>query len=428
MSPAGSGSFRASVVGVEGWSRRMLIAVIGAGAIGACDDPPRGESDAWYARRASEVRELELLADVELVRYTAQEYAAVAAADAPSDLTLDRYAQSYGRLGFFPVDLDLRALFGATEVTTRGFYSPFDRRIVLVGDVSDSVIVHELVHALQDQHFDLAAYLSADTLDGQLARRAAVEGDAMLAEVRFFMQEDDRELGAFDWFGAFLTYREDSAEALASRDGPALFLDASSFAYSSGFEYAADNLTGVRLGRPPGRPPYDWRLENELFGERAPSTTQEVLGFGDADPPVEIGGSLLAPELAGRLLIDGSSALGEWYTYLLLLPLDGGAAVPDARDLASTWDGDRALFVTDTDTGARGIVWASQWQTAADAADLESALWELYGATPADGAVELGRAEDGEPTWIERRGNRVVAVKNVDEALAPTLAAGSFAE
>jgi hypothetical protein len=187
MSPAGSRRFRASVVEVEGWSRRMLVGVIGAGAICACDDSQRGQSDAWYARRASEVRELELLADVELVRYTAEEYAAVAAAGAPSDQALDRYAQSYGRLGFFPVDLDLRALFGATFVTTRGFYSPFDRRIVLVGDVSDSVIVHELVHALQDQHFDLAAYLSADTLDGQLARRAAVEGDAMLAEVRFVM-------------------------------------------------------------------------------------------------------------------------------------------------------------------------------------------------------------------------------------------------
>ena len=47
------------------------------------------------------------------------------------------------------------------------------------------VFVHETVHALQDQHFDLTAYLGADGArslsdDELLARLALVEGDAML--------------------------------------------------------------------------------------------------------------------------------------------------------------------------------------------------------------------------------------------------------
>ncbi|OYR53646.1 Hvo_1808 family surface protein [Halorubrum halodurans] len=73
-----------------------------------------------------------------------------------------------------------------------GFYSPADDRIVLVvaeGEalqVSESTLVHELTHAMQDQYHDLAAprFVGA-TQDADLAVDGIVEGEAVYVEERY---------------------------------------------------------------------------------------------------------------------------------------------------------------------------------------------------------------------------------------------------
>ncbi|MFB6312105.1 MAG: Hvo_1808 family surface protein, partial [Salinirussus sp.] len=62
-----------------------------------------------------------------------------------------------------------------------GFYVPGSNEVVIVSDsaspeISRGTLVHELVHALQDQHFGLDQRRS--TQDGQLARNGVVEGEA----------------------------------------------------------------------------------------------------------------------------------------------------------------------------------------------------------------------------------------------------------
>jgi len=66
-----------------------------------------------------------------------------------------------------------------------GYYSPGEESIVLVSDsptpqVSNATLAHELVHALQDQQFDLGG--SPDTQDRQLARSSVIEGEANFVE------------------------------------------------------------------------------------------------------------------------------------------------------------------------------------------------------------------------------------------------------
>jgi hypothetical protein len=70
--------------------------------------------------------------------------------------------------------------------TVLGFYQPSAERIVVVGGERPSLngeltLAHELLHALQDQHFGLAS-LGASTLDGRNARSALIEGDAVVVE------------------------------------------------------------------------------------------------------------------------------------------------------------------------------------------------------------------------------------------------------
>jgi hypothetical protein len=65
-----------------------------------------------------------------------------------------------------------------------GYYSPGEDAIVIVSDsptpqISNATLAHELVHALQDQHFDFPA---PDTQDRQLAADSVVEGEANVVE------------------------------------------------------------------------------------------------------------------------------------------------------------------------------------------------------------------------------------------------------
>jgi hypothetical protein len=62
-----------------------------------------------------------------------------------------------------------------------GYYEPGSGEVTIVSEtdspaVARSTLVHELVHALQDQHFGLEG--TPDTQDAQLARNAVVEGEA----------------------------------------------------------------------------------------------------------------------------------------------------------------------------------------------------------------------------------------------------------
>lgn len=68
-----------------------------------------------------------------------------------------------------------------------GYYNFVEKRIVVVSDDPDSllidegVLVHELGHALQDQHFDLGRY-ERNTLDLDKAALGVIEGDAHRVE------------------------------------------------------------------------------------------------------------------------------------------------------------------------------------------------------------------------------------------------------
>src|SRR5699024_4318302 len=70
-----------------------------------------------------------------------------------------------------------------------GFYSPAKNSIVVISPngtptIDPSTLAHELTHALQDQHFDLADS-NSPTRDAHNARNGLVEGDANYVEHRY---------------------------------------------------------------------------------------------------------------------------------------------------------------------------------------------------------------------------------------------------
>lgn len=91
-------------------------------------------------------------------------------------------------LGLIPPDYDYEAgVYELLEAQLAGYYEPSDKTMYLAGDLegedADATLAHELVHALQDQHFDLAPRLAYrdDGGDPAAATQALAEGDAMSA-------------------------------------------------------------------------------------------------------------------------------------------------------------------------------------------------------------------------------------------------------
>ncbi len=387
------------------------------------------------ALAAEDVRELQLFDSVPVRSLSREEYAAEAADNASqiSDDYLQYYADTYGRLGFFDPSLDLRPVFaGSSSDWVGASYSPTDKRITLVGDAAPDVIVHEWVHALQDQHFDLVTYDDFDSSDSFLARRAVVEGDATLAQIRYVAEYGHGvNLDGIDWAALFDLRRQYSDDTLANAAYPVVFLDYVSFVYSYGLEYVTANLTGARYDAPtPGPAPYDWTLEDNLFETPPPPFTQDVLDLGATDAVEPIGLEAVPAALAGRFETVDWDSLGEWYSYLLFYPLDtasGGSF--DARALALAWDGDRALFLTETDSGAPATVWTSVWDDEATATTVADLLWTLYGRTPIAGQPDtIATGDDGETVWIEQRGRALVAARNLPvDADAAALIDAAFA-
>lgn len=71
-----------------------------------------------------------------------------------------------------------------------GYYEPEADRIVLVSDtpaepeVDEITLGHELLHALQDQHFDLES-VERESIDQSTAADGLIEGDAVLVETEY---------------------------------------------------------------------------------------------------------------------------------------------------------------------------------------------------------------------------------------------------
>ena len=409
-----------------------LVLAFGFLAAGCSDELP------WQARAAEEARALRLHEDVPIVRMTREEYAVRAAERAAgiNEDYLQYYADTYGRLGYFDRDLDLRPVFaGSSSDWVGATYSPSAREITLVGEAPDQTLVHEFVHALQDQSFDLRAYDDLTTSDGFLARRAVVEGDAVLAEYRFVMQQDGEDLDVIDWPRTLAAMRDFSARMVAEADYPLVFLDYVTFVYTYGLEYTAANLTGVSYDMPDAlaAAPHDWALQDALFQDQPPASTHQILRrdvLGEDSLPVAPLGLTSVPDaLSERLASLDWDVLGEWYVYLLLYPLEADGRVADARALGAGWRGDRALFVRDIETGQVGTLWASAWADEVTAQAVADALWMLYEGMPADASSspEQGTAGDGEPLWIERRGDRLVAARNVPADVVAPLVEAAFA-
>ena len=342
---------------------------------------------------------LELRAPVRLVRRSRAElvrYLEAKLAEELSAADADAVSESYRLLGLVPEGLDLWALLLAVySEQVAGFYDPDSTALFVMDDQPAesirTVLIHELVHAVQDQSVDLDSLTArARGNDRQLAAQAAIEGHATLVMLEYLteqMQGRPVDLTDITDFAAQVrpALQSMGTQYPALANAPRIVQEALLFPYLEGAGFVH------RLWHEAGRRP-------SPLAERLPQSTEQVMEPGPALPPDRDEPTEVTLQLAGPVRY--SNTLGQMATVVLLEELVGS----DGAGAARGWDGDRfALF--DSAEGP-ALVWASVWDDASGRDDFIAMLAPALGRFPRAAALEA-RTFDGRPGALLSVGTRI---------------------
>lgn len=312
----------------------------------------------------------------------------------------------YSALGMISEDLDLMSMMRrllAEQVL--GYYDPEEGRLVLRDDMARDlergggedgliVLVHEIVHALQDHHLGLGEKfeLERDT-DAENAYRSVIEGDAMVATVGFLLNaqgitleqltDDPNRLAVLLGSGQPEHGELNAAPMIIQRTLLAPYIEGALFA-----------ATLYRHG--------GWETVNRAHHE-PPASTEQILHpqkYLDGEPPEKIAlPNLDALDEAGceSVLED---TLGELEIGVYL-----GRGTDAGLDLraAAGWAGDRLRLYR---CGERDlIVWLTTWDDEDEAIEAEHAA--KRGARTKDSSGDA---------WLKRKGRALLITHGLPTA------------
>ncbi len=337
---------------------------------------------------------------------------------------LERSRVFYVAVGLLPPDLDIAELIvrvlGEQIV---GYYDPERGLLVVREDVTtqldgasasglgeaEMVVVHELVHALQDQRLALGErYEEERSIDGDNAFAALVEGDATLAMIGHMMETQGQTLRRLTSNPALLR--------MLIRDNP------------SGGVQGAEMDSAPPIVRIPLVSRYldgmlfcamlhgeaGWRGVDEAH-RRTPVSTEQVLhperyARDERPDPITLP-AWPSLEAAGLAPFE-EETLGELEMSIYLALGRADARTERDASAAEGWSGDR-LRVYRAATGETAAIWFTAWDDAGEAAEAEQAA-----------RAAATTASPPERQRVERRGRAVLLVRGLDPALqAPVVQA-----
>jgi uncharacterized iron-regulated protein len=273
-----------------------------------------------------------------------------------------------------PVDARIIARPADTPKHIQGYYSTKEKALFVYDDIAGNyergVLVHEMVHALQDQHFGLDRLHQSDFgTDADLAKTALVEGDATFTMIELLKKDQPR-------VAAMLETPLEKAKDIQR-----------AFLYAQGARY-------VKALKERG----GWKAVNDRY-KFPPSSTA----------------SILHPEGVSTIDLGPGAVRGE----LAILRLFAGHA--DTRPLAiaasSGWKGDRTVEID----GAKA--WIVAFKAPENGLRFQGALVKLTAAQHPDLKSEPAATGDfawkdarGQVRGILHRGDRILSLEAPDAA------------
>jgi hypothetical protein len=322
---------------------------------------------------------------------------------------IERARLVYGALGLLDAEEDLQSMFaGVLGEQVIGYYDPDTGRLVIREDVMAGlagafgpeqkqearlVLVHELVHALQDQRLGLGeSYAQKRTADGDNAFRAVVEGDATLAMLAHALSQQGIPLSAatagIQQMGDYLDLNA-LVRGEKLDDAPAILRVTLVAPYLRGLQFVA--AIQARGG---------WPAVNNAH-RRPPATTEQVLHpekYFAREPGEEIELLDNREVLAAGFQRIEEDTLGE-LELSVYLGQTRASGVDD--EAAAGWAGDRlAVYTRGTEVA---VIWWTTWDTDTDA---EEAFRAARSGSPRDSTAR-----------VERKGRSVLIVRGLPAKL-----------
>ena len=251
----------------------------------------------------------------------------------------ERYASSRSAeaFGLLPKGFDLDSLM--VDLLTEqiaGLYDPKAHEFYIADWIPAAdqrmVMAHELTHALEDQHFQIEAWVKSarPNDDAELAREAVLEGSAMAAMIDYLLAETGRSLKDLpDIDPSVLVGDMGSTPAL--QKAPPFLKDALVFPYFGGLTFSAELLKSS-----------GWNGLPMVFS-KPPVSTQQIM-----HPALYRSGKLPSivnlPEVEKLLGPEWTkleeNIMGEFGWKEVLKQFFGEER---AKSLAAGWDGDRYM-------------------------------------------------------------------------------------
>ncbi len=263
------------------------------------------------------------------------------------------------------------------------------------------VVAHEVGHSLQHQHFPIPDVAAMRNEDQRLAALAMLEGDAMLVMLAYASYEQHAPLSRTVARVTRAIARDAANEyGNVTHSSAALDHAPASVRERLVFPYLAGAVFMGSLYRAGGFP-----LVNQVYLS-PPSTTEQVLHperyvVGEGAVPV------LAPRLPSGFTPIASGSMGELQVKTMLAACNP----PDlAERAAAGWGGD--AFAIGAQGKAGLLLWATSWDTEADAQEFEAAVE----ATASCWRRELGPRSGA--TAVLRAGSNVAVTRGLGEAQA----------
>jgi hypothetical protein len=322
---------------------------------------------------------------------------------------------AYKALGLIPDTMNVKKLL--VDVLTEqiiGLYNPKTKVLYVVDALPEEVvgptIMHELVHALQDQYINLDSLLHAPNDDDHLlAARTVIEGEAQFEQMQQLVGDGNvivRLPGGRERLRDLIREAQMTPRFSAA---PMVVQEEALFAYING----ADFVQRFKA-REPGKLPF---LD-------LPQSTEQVMHdrayfASPRDAPIRV----VLPKVQGEVY---QNTLGEFDTRLFLYQhLKDQLAAARA---GIGWGGDRYVVVSTS--GGNGIAWVTAWDSATDAAEFVDALGQAIQkryniAAPSIGAggvrTYTGRGRTVVVTPREIDGKNAVLMVDVPAGVSPLL-------
>jgi hypothetical protein len=323
---------------------------------------------------------------------------------AEEDLTTDEALLKL--LGMLEPDDDLESMF--VELYTEqfaGFYDLESKELVVpvaadgITPLQSTAIVHELVHALTDQHFDVNEELERRIDEGNdddaFVMLALIEGDATYQQLLFLesMSPEDAADAAIE----VLSFDSVVLDAM-----PQWMQRNLGFPYEKGLTFVGQIMATAGL-----------KGVDDAY-KAPPISTEQILDpnkYLRSEQPETV--PPLTVDLPGWVMAE-ESMFGEWWIQLILTEAVPPGAVTQA---AAGWGNDTYRFFTRGSDSA--IAWSYQGETETDAEDLTDAMIahvkSVMGAT--NGQESLGGLlyDGGSPfVFIDRVDDKVIFIAATD--------------